>query len=140
MLDAAARAVKQSIARPVRKAALVSTMSSRTSHDTARRTALHPGRTQEKTMLMKKTLIATMLMSGALLAVHAPVRAAELDDWQLMMSHKMMDKNHDGMVSKKEFMDMMDKAYDMKAKDMKADTKGMTDAQLRAFLKSLYIN
>jgi hypothetical protein len=37
-------------------------------------------------------------------------------------------------------MDMMDKAYDMKAKEMKADTKGMTDAQLRAFLKSLYIN
>jgi len=82
-------------------------------------------------MLMKKTLVATMLMSGALLAVHAPVRAAELDDWQLMMSHKMMDKDHDGMVSKKEFMDMMDKAYDMKAKEMKADIPPMAKAPRR---------
>jgi hypothetical protein len=56
------------------------------------------------------------------------------------MSHKMMDKDHNGMVSKQEFMDTMSKAYDMKAKEMKADSKGMTEAEMKAFLKSLYIN
>jgi hypothetical protein len=90
--------------------------------------------------MLKKTLAAAMLMSAALLAVHAPARAAELDEWQLMMSHKMMDADKNGMVSKKEFLDMMGKAYDMKAKEMKSDAKGMSEAELKAFLKSLYIN
>ena len=49
-----------------------------------------------------------------------------------------MDKNKDGMVSKKEFMAMMDKAYDMKAKAMGAKGGMITEAQMREFLKSLY--
>ena len=91
-------------------------------------------------LMMKKTLAVPFLVAATLLAVQAPARAAELDEWQLMMSHKMMDKDHNGMVSRKEFIEMMGKAYDMKAKEMKADAKGMSEAELKAFLKSLYIN
>jgi hypothetical protein len=98
-------------------------------------------RSRRKTMLtLKKTLALSALLASTLLAVHAPARAAELDEWQLMISHKMMDKDKNGMVSRKEFLDMMGKAYDMKAKEMKADAKGMNEAELKAFLKSLYIN
>lgn len=90
--------------------------------------------------MLKKAVALPLLMAAALLALQAPARAAELDDWQLMMQHKTMDQDKDGMVSRKEFLDMMAKAYDMKAKEMKASSKGMSDAELKAFLKSLYIN
>lgn len=87
-----------------------------------------------------KTAATSLVLGAALMGAQAPARAVEAmqDDWAFMMSTKGMDKNHDGMVSKKEFLDMMAKAYDMKARQMKADKKGMTDAALKDFLKSLY--
>ena len=91
--------------------------------------------------MFTKTLAGTFVLAAALAGVHAPTLAAEAtqDDWAVMMSSKGMDKNHDGMVSKKEFLDMMSKAYDMKAKEMKSAKGGMTDQQMKDFLKSLYI-
>jgi hypothetical protein len=93
----------------------------------------------EKDML-KKTIAGTFVLAAALTGAHAPAVAAEAmqDDWAVMMSSKGMDKNHDGMVSKKEFLDMMAKAYDMKAREMKSGKSGMTQAQLNDFVKSLY--
>jgi hypothetical protein len=84
--------------------------------------------------MWKKTVLASLVLGGALTSIQAPVLAVEAmqDDWAFMMSMK-------GMVSKKEFLDMMAKAYDMKAREMKADRMGMTDAALNDFLKSLYV-
>ena len=45
---------------------------------------------------------------------------AEYYPFAEIMSMKMMDKNKDGMVSKKEFLDMMSMAWDMNAKKMGA--------------------
>jgi hypothetical protein len=92
-------------------------------------------------VMWNKTLAASVVLAAAFAGAQAPALAAEgtQDDWAFMMSSKGMDKNKDGMVSRKEFLDMMGKAYDMKAKDMKAASNGMSEAQLRDFLKSLYV-
>ena len=90
--------------------------------------------------MFTKTLAGTFVLAAALVGIHAPSFAVEAtqDDWAVMMTTKGMDKNNDGMVSKKEFLDMMSKAYDMKAKEMKSPKGGMTEQQLKDFLKSLY--
>lgn len=87
-----------------------------------------------------KTVATALVLGAGLMSAQVPAYAVEAmqDDWAFMMSTKGMDKNHDGMVSKKEFLDMMAKAYDMKARQMKAAKVGMTDAELKDFLKSLY--
>ena len=91
--------------------------------------------------MLKKTFMGSFALAAAMMAVQAPSLAAEAmqDDWSMMMSAKGMDKNNDGMVSKKEFLGMMTKAYDMKAMAMKSHKAGMTQEQLEMFLKSLYV-
>ena len=91
--------------------------------------------------MLKHTLAGSLLLAAAMFGAHAPALAAEAmqDDWAFMMSTKGMDMNKDSMVSKKEFLDMMAKAYDMKAKAMKSDKMGMNEAQLKEFLKALYV-
>ena len=54
-----------------------------------------------------------------------------------VMSMKMIDKNKDGMVSKKEFMDMMTMAWEMNAKKMGSKNDMMSDAQFKEFLMYL---
>jgi hypothetical protein len=54
-----------------------------------------------------------------------------------IMSMKMMDKNKDGMVSKKEFMDMMSMAWDMNAKKMGVKGDNMTCDQFKDILMYL---
>lgn len=90
--------------------------------------------------MFSKKLVAAFVIAAATSGIGAPVLAAEgtQDDFMLLFKMEMMDKNKDGMVSKKEFMAMMDKAYDMKAKAMGAKGGMMTEAQMREFLKSLY--
>ena len=91
--------------------------------------------------MLKNAFAGSLIAAAALVGASSPALAAEAmqDDWAFMMTTKGMDMNKDGMVSKKEFLDMMSKAYDMKAKAMKSDKMGMTDAQLKEFLKSLYV-
>lgn len=91
--------------------------------------------------MFMKTITTSLVVAAALLGTQAPALASEVTqpEWAVMMTTKGMDKNHDGMVSKKEFLEMMAKAYDMKAKAMKADKAGITEAQLQEFLKSLYV-
>jgi hypothetical protein len=91
--------------------------------------------------MFTKTLAGSLILAAAMVGANAPALAAEAsqDDWAVMMSSKGMDKNKDGMVSKKEFLDMMAKAYDMKAKEMKSATGGMSEQQVKDFLKSLYV-
>ena len=91
---------------------------------------------------MRSTTITTaVLVAAAIAGFGAPAQAIEgtQDDFMILFKMDMMDKNKDGMVSKKEFMAMMDKAYDMKAKAMGAKNGMITEAQMREFLKSLYV-
>lgn len=84
---------------------------------------------------------AALVVASALAGFGTPALAQEgtQDDFMLLFKMPMMDKDKDGMVSKKEFMAMMEKAYDMKAKAMSAKGGMMTEAQMREFLKSLYV-
>ena len=93
-------------------------------------------------MLSKKlTAILVIATATTFAGLSGPARAAEgtQDDFMLFFKMEMMDKNKDGMVSKQEFMAMMDKAYDMKAKAMGAKGGMITEAQMKEFLKSLYV-
>jgi hypothetical protein len=54
-----------------------------------------------------------------------------------MMSFAMMDTNKDGMVSRAEFVAMMGKIYDMKAKEMGAKGGKLTAAQIEDFHRAL---
>jgi Ca2+-binding EF-hand superfamily protein len=64
------------------------------------------------------TIVATALVLGA---AGTAVRAESNDDMSFSGMFKMdrLDKNKDGMVSKAEFMTMMDKVWEMKTKEMK---------------------
>jgi hypothetical protein len=90
--------------------------------------------------MFPKKLVAAIVVAAASTGLSAPAFAQEgtQDDFMILFKMKMLDANKDGMVSKKEFMAMMDKAYDMKAKAMGAKGGLMTEAQMRDFFKSLY--
>jgi hypothetical protein len=81
------------------------------------------------------TLAATLLAAGTAFA--AGPTSAEYYPFQEIMSMKMMDKNKDGMVSKKEYMDMMNKAWDMNARKMGAKGNVMTPDQFKEILMYL---
>jgi hypothetical protein len=81
------------------------------------------------------TFATTLLAGGAAFA--AGPTNAEYFPFQEMMSMKMLDKNKDGMVSKKEFMDMMDKAWEMNARKMGAKGDAMTPDQFKEVLMYL---
>jgi hypothetical protein len=90
-------------------------------------------------MQLKKT--ATTLAAAALLAAagsaFAAPMGAEYYPFEEIMSMKMIDKNKDAMVSKKEFMDMMSMAWDMNAKKMGAKGDKMTAQQFSEVLQYL---
>lgn len=80
-------------------------------------------------------LACTVLASGTAFA--AGPTNAEYFPFAEIMSMKMMDKNKDGMVSRKEFMDMMGMAWDMNAKKMSVKGEKMTDGQFKEVLMYL---
>jgi hypothetical protein len=94
-----------------------------------------------ETAKLSKKLTALLVIATAVTGLSGQARAAEgtQDDFMLLFKMQTVDKNKDGMVSKKEFMAMMDKAYDMKAKAMAAKAGMMTEAQMKEFLKSLFV-
>lgn len=51
---------------------------------------------------------------------------------------KAMDRNKDGMVSKAEFMMMVEKAYDEKARQMGVKKGMLSQTQLEEMLKALF--
>jgi hypothetical protein len=84
-------------------------------------------------------LASALIIAVAATGLSQPVLAQEgTQDFKDLFKMVMMDKDKDGMVSKKEFMAMMEKAYDMKAKAMGAKAGMITEAQMKDFLKSLY--
>lgn len=88
--------------------------------------------------------IRTTLAAAAALfvLVAAPAHAAKntYEDMSFgdLMSEKMIDKNRDGMVSRTEFMDMMGKVWDMKAKEMNVKGGRMTPIEFNEILKYLH--
>lgn len=84
-------------------------------------------------------LAAGLVMAGASLGAMAQggPKNAEYFPFMEIMSMKMIDKNKDGMVSKKEFMDMMTMAWEMNYKKMGGKGDMMTDAQFKELLMYL---
>lgn len=89
-------------------------------------------------MASKQFIAALAVAAAAGLAGPAQAQEGTQDDFMLLFKMTSMDKNKDGMVSKKEFMAMVERAYDMKARAMGAKAGMITEAQMREFLKSLY--
>lgn len=89
---------------------------------------------------MKLKMIATTVAAATMLCAAGSALAqtrGEFYPLSEIMSMKMMDKNHDGMVSKKEFMDMMSMAWDMNAKKMGVKGGKMTTEQFDQVLQYL---
>jgi Ca2+-binding EF-hand superfamily protein len=86
------------------------------------------------TRSMRKLLIGLAVCSAAF-----SVQAETKEDMSFsgLMKMSAIDKNKDGMVSKKEFMDMMAKAWDHKAKEMNAKGDRMSKADFDEVLKYL---
>jgi hypothetical protein len=100
---------------------------------TNRPLALHAQEMMMKTIRIAAASLALALGAG----LAAPVYAAE-DPYTFDKVFGMADKNHDGMVTKKEFLDAMGKVYDDKMKAMKGDAKMVKgDAMTRDGLKSV---
>jgi hypothetical protein len=71
--------------------------------------------------MQTQRVIAVLSTALALGAFGTAARAESNDDMSFSGMFKMdrIDKNKDKMVSKAEFLEMMGKVYDMKAKEMK---------------------
>ncbi|HJV96632.1 MAG TPA: hypothetical protein VJ608_11375 [Albitalea sp.] len=83
------------------------------------------------------TLTRSLILATALVGASSAVLAAGEDPLYPLFQMEQMDKNKDGMVSKKEFMDMMSKAWDMKAKEMNVKGSNMTAEQVKELEKAL---
>ena len=86
-------------------------------------------------MTVKKIAAALALLAASTAFAAGPTNA-EYYPFAEIMSMKMMDKNGNGMVSKKEFMDMMSMAWDMNAKKMGVKSE-MTPDQFKEILMYL---
>jgi hypothetical protein len=82
-----------------------------------------------------KHLIAIVSTAIALGTFGASASAQTPDDASFSGMWKMdyIDKNKDGMVSKAEFMEMMGKVWDMKAKEMKIKADKMTAEEFKKY-------
>jgi hypothetical protein len=91
-------------------------------------------------MNMKQTAASLVLALCAVASGNAAAAGptnAEHYPFAEITSMKMMDKNKDGMVSRKEFIDMMGMAWDMNAKKMGVSGSMMSPEQYRALLDYL---
>lgn len=89
---------------------------------------------------MKHTrLFATLVVAAALGGFGTAASAAEAtqDDFMLLLKIENMDKDKDGMVSKKEFIDMVAKSWDMYVAGKKMTGDKMDVKQLRELEKLL---
>jgi hypothetical protein len=83
-----------------------------------------------------KNLLSVVALGVALSSVGTAAHA-NLDgdnSFSGMMKMVMMDANKDGMVSKAEYIAMMTKIWDMKAKEMKVKGDMMTPADFAALV------
>lgn len=83
-----------------------------------------------------QTITRTLALAAttmALLATTGAARAETMDDnsFSGMFKPAAMDSNKDGMVSKAEFLAMMGKVWDMKAKEMAVKGDKMSGDELQ---------
>ena len=71
------------------------------------------------------------------LAAGSGAALAEGDIYSRLMEMQAMDRNHDGMVSKDEFLAMIAKAWDMHAQEMKVRNGKLNPEQLKELEKVL---
>jgi hypothetical protein len=92
------------------------------------------------TFALRTSLVAATL-AVALAGASSATFAADVSRQDILSLFELqqVDKNHDTMVSKKEFMDMMSKAWDMEATQMKVKDK-MTLEQYKAFATMFNLN
>jgi hypothetical protein len=83
-----------------------------------------------------KTIIRPLVLSLALGAV-GTAALADGDRYFKLFEMKAMDQNKDGMVSKKEFLDMMAKAWDAKMEEAKLKGDKMSAEQIKELEKVL---
>lgn len=81
------------------------------------------------TTAVSSIVFAACALSSAA-AFAQSTNSGEYYPFDQVMSAKMIDKNHDGMVSRQEFLDQMGMVYDMHAKKMGASAQGLTPAQI----------
>jgi Ca2+-binding EF-hand superfamily protein len=82
-------------------------------------------------------LVATALALGVLgTPAYADNNNANDASFTGMWKMDYLDKNKDGMVSKTEFVQMMTKMWDMKAKEMKIQADKMTAEEFKKFRES----
>ncbi len=95
---------------------------------------------------LRPVLLATLAVAAAAAAFSAPASAQDVkrEDMVTYFQMPQVDKNKDGMVSKKEFMDMMAKSWDMQMGAMPKDEvkarDKMTLQQYQAFSKMFNLN
>ena len=79
--------------------------------------------------MQMQRFIATLTAALVLGAAGTAVRAETADDMSFSGMFKLdrIDKNKDKMVSKAEFLEMMGKVWDMKAKEMKVKDGKMAE-------------
>ena len=89
-------------------------------------------------MFASKTLV-TLFATAALFAAAGAARAETMEDMRFgdVVTVKMMDMNKDGMVSKAEFIEMMGKVWDAKAKKMGVKGDKMTSVEFDEVAKYL---
>lgn len=89
-------------------------------------------------MMRTRSLLAAATVAASMLSLSVPASAGEVTPWPELM--KAADANHDGVVTRKEFLDHMGRMWDSKHAEMtKGDAsmkKGvMNDSQFAAFMK-----
>ena len=84
-----------------------------------------------------QSILTTIALAALLAAGTTAARAETMDDMRFgdLMTTKMMDKDKDGMVSRAEFIDMMGKMWDAKAKKMGVKHDKMSLAEFDEVLK-----
>jgi hypothetical protein len=84
--------------------------------------------------------LATGLVAASLFGLHGAALASEGDEpIHQFVKMATMDANKDGSVSRAEFVDMMGKVFDMKAKTMGLSNGRMNARQYEEFFRSLYV-
>ena len=81
-----------------------------------------------KTSLHKLLSTAAVLAVTSTFAIHALAQDSRSEDRKRYFQMNMIDVNKDGMVSKKEFLDMVSKTWDMHMADAAAEAGAKPDA------------
>ncbi len=88
-----------------------------------------------KTSIHKLLSTAAVLAVTSTFAVHALAQDSRSEDRKRYFQMNMIDANKDGMVSKKEFMDMVAKTWDMHMADVAKDAATKPEAMKAAKMK-----